>query len=186
MLGVVILATALGLLGACSASSHAPARTTPALPTLLPAASAALRVRLPFTADDGALVVTPGAPPVGFNATAADREFSTILEGTYGDPHIKLPHELLAGRVTLVGGLGVPPLPGVAAWVVVYPEPEAACAVGLPDTTLPPAPPDASGLYALIFTEPGAVNAVSYQGAGTGSCGVLSAKPKAWVWSPSS
>ncbi len=178
----------MAVLAACSSSKPTAGPITvetapPTIPThrLQPDEASRLRVAVPFSADRGALVVTHGAAPAGFSASAAEHEFSTIMTSALGDPDARIPHQLLVGRVSLTSGLGTPPVFGERAWVVVYEPLPPSCAPGRPGTTQPALPPYASGLSALIFTQPGATNAITYQGAGTGECGVLNTRPSAWV-----
>jgi hypothetical protein len=186
---LVMVATAVGILASCSASSRGTTQATvtttisaPRVAAVTPDQAARLAVTVPFEADRGALVVTARRILSAVSADQALQVVHAVLETTYGGSQVDfvLPaHELLAGAVTLARGLGAPALDRVSGWVFIFQLPAASCAATM---TRPPPPPTwASGLTAVIVTSPDADRAVTYQGAGTGVCGPDSQTPVAYL-----
>jgi len=165
----------------------APDRTTESVPpsTVLAADAQALRVGVPFSADQGALILANGPAPdamaVGDAESVMKLVLARMLPGTSFDAGLPRPYQLLSGPVTLAPGTGAPPLDAVPAWVMIYPGIPASCAPTLTPMTYPPAPTWASGLHAIIVTNPDPSTAIVYYGAGTSNCSPPRSQPVAVV-----
>jgi hypothetical protein len=179
--GVLVVA----LTGCTSSSSPTgqPAATESTVPvppsTVLDGTNA---VTVPFTADDGALVVTAGPPPADVTQERAVARVQELRVTSTGDP----PHivGVVSGLVTLRPGLGPDSVVARSAWVVVYTQRlNAACPMR---GTEPAIPSSASQLRAIIIlgeqplpTEDGSgtiAPVFGYNGAGTGLC-IQSSQP---------
>ncbi len=175
----------LGLLASsCSSDTRRAApqvSPTPAVPAVTSAEVRSLSVALPFSADRGALIVTPGSAPAGFTSAQAAQLVGSVFTNTFGTSlgNPLPPHQLLAGEVTLSGHTGVAPLAKTPAWVFIYQPPAAYTCISVGPVTSRTPPSTASGLTAIILTEPYASDAVTYSGAGTGPCGPYSLEPTA-------
>jgi len=165
----------------------APDRTTASVPppAVLPADVQALRVKVPFSADQGTLVLVDGPAPEGMAVGDAEGVMKVVLTkmlpGTNFEAGWPRPDQLLSGLVTLAPGTGAPPLDAVPAWVMIYPGIPASCAPSLTPMTYPPAPTWASGLHAIIVTNPDPSTAIVYYGAGTSNCSPPRSQPVAVV-----
>jgi len=162
-----------------------PDRTTAVPPpVVLPADAQALRVTVPFSADQGTLVLADGPGPQDISEDEAQTILGDLFAGTDASKPAPLrPHVLLAGRVSLAPGFGAPALDEVPAWVLIYqgiPGATVNCSAP-PPGTYPPAPAWASGLHVIIVTDPDPSTAVAYDGAGTGLCVPARAEPIARV-----
>jgi len=182
----------IGVMTACSSSADgttSPTATDPAatttVPPLLQAQAEALSVSVPFSADQGTLVLVDGPAPDGMTAGDAESVLKLVmakmLPGSNFDAGLPRPYQLLSGRVTLEPGIGAPPLDGVPAWVMIDRGIVASCAPSLTPTTYPPAPAGASGLHAIIVTNPDPNSAIVYYGAGTQNCSAPRLQPVADV-----
>jgi len=153
-------------------------------PVVLPADAQALRVTVPFSADQGTLVLADGPGPQGISEDEARTILGALFAGTDASGPAPLrPHVLLAGRVSLAAGFGAPALDEVPAWVMIYQGILGAtvnCAPP-PPGTYPPAPAWASGLHAIIITNGDPSTTIAYDGAGTGLCVPPRAEPIARV-----
>jgi len=144
-----------------------------------PGAGQGADVTVPFSADDGALVVASGPGPVGVSSGDAERVLrSVLLDPVRSDLNI-IPHELLIGRVSLASGLGAPAMDGVPGWVRLYRGVAIASCAAL-SKPVPVVPDWASALHAIVVTSTDPTTIVAYYGAGTGVC-ELRAKPEAAV-----
>jgi hypothetical protein len=173
--GRVGVAVALVALVGCSSgavrhdSSSRATTTTPVTAAAGGPPSTALNgaqgLAVPFTADNGALVITAGPPPDDVTAQqAADR--AARLRTSAGRAPIVT---VLSGRVTLAAGLGPTAIVDQPAWIVGYIQEYVAACPGRPAGAIEPTvPPSASHLTAIIIT--GATAVVGYFGAGTGIC----------------
>lgn len=165
---VVVVGT---LLAACSSTNRIEPRpattTTPAAPSTVINGAADLGV--PFVADNGALTARRGSPPRGVSAEQAEHEMHTVLGLSVQTPPTQPPGDHpLAASVSLVAGLGVPPLRNRAAWIVpfVYTVFPSCPALGTPRTL----PPWASNLQVVLVTSGDPNSSVIYLGAGAGLC----------------
>ena len=182
---VVASFLALGLMVGCSSSPVAApplpsdTATTVPPPTVLPAQAKALDVAVPFSADDGALVVATGPGPVGVSSEDAEAVVRSVMLSNAPPSQPLPPHESLVGQVSLASGLGAPAMAGVPAWVMLYRGVAIASCAAI-SKPVPVVPDWASGLHALIVTSTDPATIVTYYGAGTGVC-ELRAKPEAAV-----
>ena len=135
-------------------------------------------VTVPFTADNGALVVTDGPPPDDVTQDQAVAITNELLRSQVSSPKVT---SVVHGLVTLAPGLAADSVTARAAWIVVYDQDQlAAC----PASPQPTAPASASNLRALlVFASPPPVGndqrivpspIYEYQGAGLGLCGPTS------------
>ncbi len=158
--------------GSATATTRAPVATVPPSTVL----DGTRPVTVPFTADDGALVVTTGAPPADVTrdrAVARVRELRRTARSD--DPNIVA---VVSGLVTLGPGLSPDAVVDRPAWIVIYTQNLlAACPARGTEPTMPawasnlravivlgerPLPADdGSGTISPIF---------GYDGAGTGLC----------------
>ena len=173
--GRLVVAVALLAIVGCSSGSGrhdsaSPASTAPPVTTVVGGSpstvlTGAKGLRVPFTADDGALVVTTGgAPDDVTEQQAADRAIQ--LRTSAGKAPIVT---VVAGRVTIAAGLGPMPIVDQPAWIVAYTQLYvAACPNRLSGGVEPTVPSSASHLTAIIIT--GSTTLVGYFGTGTGIC----------------
>jgi hypothetical protein len=165
------------VVAACSShasddTARATATTAAVVPSTLLDGTSTLSV--PFTADEGSLVVTPGRAPDGLTQERALTRFHQ-LRGSTLEPTVV---SVVSGEVTLRPGLTATPVVNQPAWVISYTIIVAAACpamVGEPDT----APPTASHLHAFLMfgDEPvpsgasaSVARVIGYEGAGTGIC----------------
>jgi hypothetical protein len=120
---------------------------------------------VPFTADQGALVVTAGAAPTGITGAAA----AQAVAGTSHFWPVRAIGAPMPGTAHLRSGLGVPAIDGHPAWIVpVRYVGEYACPMIAYPT--PSIPPWASHLTVIIVTGTSPGEIVLYAGVGTGPC----------------
>ena len=125
-------------------------------------------IKVPFTADDGALTVAVGDPPVSVSQEQAIALLSSLVPRIKGFP-LDLAYAVVSGRVTLAPGLGVPPMTDEAAWVISHTESTGA-SCGARALGAPEAPTTSSKLSVAIITGPTLSDVVMYEGAGTWLC----------------
>jgi hypothetical protein len=176
---VLAAAAVLLLVAGCSSSgstSGQPAQTAAAVPPST-ALDGTKPVNVPFTADDGALVVTVGPPPADVAHDRA-RIRAQELRGTSraDDPNIVA---VVSGLVTLRAGLSPDSVVNRPAWIVVYTQNLMAACPEMGAEA--PVPTWASNLRAVVILgeQPlpaddgtGTISPIfGYDGAGTGLCG---------------
>jgi len=132
-------------------------------------------VKVPFTADGGALVVAKGEPPADVTKERALSRFHELRDPATKPTVIAV----VSGHVSLRPGLGQDLIADRPAWVVVYTESGVFNCPAI--ETMPTAPPDASNLRAVIMMGeqplagttggPTIAPIFGYDGAGTGICG---------------
>ena len=157
---LVAAAVAAMILASASCSSTgsgrdaAETKSLPEAPTSVPVTPSTVLdpsqpLAVPFTADDGALVVTAGPPPSDVTQGQAVAMAEKLLPsgGRVADSNAAV-----SGLVTLAAGLTHDEVVDRPAWIVPYTQ---AIRFACPATATPQtAPPAASGLEAMIILRP--------------------------------
>jgi hypothetical protein len=129
-------------------------------------AQAASPLRIPFTADHGALIVTAGPAPAGITGPRAAAIVSS-LRGPLGGFPLKVTQAPLHGLVDLEAGNGAPAMRGESAWIVPF---DYGILPGCPAEVPATLPASASGLKVAIVEGSRPDQIVIYEGAGAAVC----------------
>ncbi len=144
-----LVAVVVASLGASSCSPDQSASSPSTVPASQIAPSTVLNpspgITVPFTADDGAFVVTAGAAPDTVTQDQAVAVAKDLLGSLPTAPQIRT---VVAGRVTFAPGLTSDSVVERSAWIVVYTQESIGACVGL--STTPVAPASASNLQAIV------------------------------------